>query len=78
MVRAASVCGVIYMLTLLFASNYPGPHAPLWQYFGASLEHFVPALCFAAFALGDTERTLSLRPYLLHWLKPVADRTTST
>ncbi len=64
MVRAASVCGVVYMLTLLFASNYPGPNAPLWQYFGASLEHFVPALCFATFALADTERALSLRPYL--------------
>jgi uncharacterized membrane protein YphA (DoxX/SURF4 family) len=69
MVRAASVCGVIYMLTLLFASNYPGPSAALWQYFGASLEHFVPALCFATFALADTEQTLSLRPYLLRLLK---------
>src|ERR1700746_3632755 len=27
-VRAASVCGVIYMLTLLFSANYPGPNAP--------------------------------------------------
>jgi uncharacterized membrane protein YphA (DoxX/SURF4 family) len=25
LVRPASVCGLIYMLTLLFASNYPGP-----------------------------------------------------
>ena len=49
-VRAASICGIVYMLTLLFSSNYPGPRAPLWEYFGASLEHLVFALCFAAFA----------------------------
>ena len=56
MVRASSVCGMIYMLTLLFSSNYPGAHAPLWQYFGASLDHLVLALCFAAFALGDANQ----------------------
>lgn len=50
-VRPASVCGMVYMLTLLFSSNYPGPNAPLWQYFGASLDHSILALCFAAFAL---------------------------
>ena len=27
-VRAASVCGLVYMASLLFSSNYPGPHAP--------------------------------------------------
>jgi thiosulfate dehydrogenase (quinone) large subunit len=53
--RPASVCGIIYMLTLLFSSNYPGANAPLWQYFGASLEHSVLALCFAAFALTNPE-----------------------
>jgi uncharacterized membrane protein YphA (DoxX/SURF4 family) len=51
LVRPASVCGVVYMLTLLFSSNYPGSNAPLWQYFGASLDHSVLALCFGAFAL---------------------------
>lgn len=64
MVRAASIGGLIYMLTLLFASNYPGPNAPLWQYFGASLEHLVPAMCFATFALGDSEAMLSLSRWL--------------
>src|SRR5277367_4456857 len=54
LVRPASACGVVYMLALLFSSNYPGAHAPFWQYFGASLDHFVPALCFAAFILGDS------------------------
>jgi thiosulfate dehydrogenase (quinone) large subunit len=48
-VRAASVFGLIYMLSLLFASNYPGAHAPFWQYFGASLDHSVLALCFMTF-----------------------------
>ena len=64
MVRASSVCGTVYMLTLLFSSNYPGAHAPLWQYFGASLDHLVLALCFAAFALGNADRALTLRTHL--------------
>lgn len=58
--RAASVCGLLYMLTLLFASNDPGPQRPLWQYFGASLDHSVLALCFAAFILGRPEQRLAL------------------
>lgn len=64
LVRTASICGCIYMLTLLFSSNYPGPHAALWQYFGASLNHLVLALCFAAFALGRPADLLSVRAYL--------------
>jgi thiosulfate dehydrogenase [quinone] large subunit len=49
------------MLGLLFSSNDPGPGRPLWQYFGASLDHSVLALCFAALALGDADRFLSAR-----------------
>ena len=64
LVRAASMCGMIYMLALLFSSNYPGPHAPFWQYFGAALDHLVLALCFATFALGEADKALSLRSYL--------------
>ena len=60
-VRLASAFGFVYMLALLFSSNYPGPHAPLWQYFGASLEHSVLALCFAAFIAGRSDARLSLR-----------------
>jgi uncharacterized membrane protein YphA (DoxX/SURF4 family) len=56
-VRAASVCGLIYMATLLFSSNYPGPHAPVWQYFGAALNHLVLALCFAVFAMVRVEKS---------------------
>jgi len=66
LVRAASVCGVIYMLTLLLSANYPGPHAAFWQYFGASLEHLVLALCFATFASIKREEVLSIRTYLRH------------
>jgi thiosulfate dehydrogenase [quinone] large subunit len=54
LVRLASWCGLVFMITLLFSSNYPGPAAALWQYFGASLDHLVLALCFAAFALGSS------------------------
>lgn len=62
LVRAASICGLAYMLVLLFSSNYPGPHAVFWQYFGAALDHLVLALCFAAFAIGNP-RNFSVRAY---------------
>ena len=62
LVRAASLCGLTYMLALLFSSNYPGPHAAFWQYFGAALNHLVLALCFAAFAVGNP-RNFSVRAY---------------
>jgi thiosulfate dehydrogenase [quinone] large subunit len=52
LVRTASVAGFIYMLALLFSSNYPGADVAFWQYFGASLDHSVLAMCFAAFAIG--------------------------
>ena len=61
LVRPASICGAVYMFTLLFSANYPGPHAVFWQYFGASLEHLVLALCFASFALTNPQETLSIR-----------------
>jgi thiosulfate dehydrogenase (quinone) large subunit len=63
-VRAASVCGFLYMLSLLVSSNYPGPHVPLWQYFGASLDHSVLALCFLTFFFSSSDKILSLRPLL--------------
>jgi len=58
-VRLASVCGIIYMLTLFFSANYPGANAPFWQYFGASLEHSVLALCFLTFALTNPDELWS-------------------
>ena len=61
LVRPASLCGLIFMLTMLFSSDYPGAAAPLWQYFGASLSHSVFALCFAAFLIGRADSVLSAR-----------------
>ncbi len=60
LVRAASAFGLLYMLSLLFSANYPGSNAPLWQYFGASLEHSVLALCFVCFLIGQSNARLSL------------------
>src|SRR5271168_859110 len=62
LVRPASAGGLLYMLTLLFSSDYPGANAPLWQYFGASLSHSVFALCFVAFLVGRADALWSLRP----------------
>jgi thiosulfate dehydrogenase (quinone) large subunit len=60
LVRPASICGLIFLLTLLFSSDYPGSAAPLWQYFGASLSHSVFALCFVAFLFARSEAVWSL------------------
>jgi uncharacterized membrane protein YphA (DoxX/SURF4 family) len=60
-VRPASAFGLLFMLILLFSSNYPGAQAPLWQYFGASLDHSVLALCFIAFLTGRSDAVWSLR-----------------
>jgi uncharacterized membrane protein YphA (DoxX/SURF4 family) len=62
--RVASACGLVYMLALLFSSNYPGLHAPTWQYFGASLDHLVLAMCFAVFLIDDPDQALSVRAHL--------------
>lgn len=64
LVRPASVAGLVYMLLLLFASNYPGPDAAFWQYFGAALGHFPLALCFAALAYAPTAELLSVSSYV--------------
>jgi thiosulfate dehydrogenase (quinone) large subunit len=79
-VRSASVCGIIYMLSLLFSSNYPGPHTALWQYFGAALNHLVLALCFGAFAVGNADRVFALRPRferLRRPAQPLAEHSTT-
>ena len=59
LVRPASLCGLVFMITLLFSSDYPGRSAAFWQYFGASLSHSVFALCFLVFLLGLSTRTWS-------------------
>ena len=63
LVRAASCFGLIFMLSLLFSSNYPGAAAPFWQYFGASLDHSVLALCFLVFLIGRADTKWSIG----HW-----------
>lgn len=62
--RAASVCGFVYMLALMFASNYPGADVAAWQYLGAALDHLVLVFCFASLAIGDPDRRISLRAYI--------------
>lgn len=61
LVRPASICGLIYMLTLVFSSDYPGSAAPLWQYFGASLSHSVFALCFVIFLIGSADQVFTIQ-----------------
>ena len=61
LVRAASAGGLIFMLTLLFSSDYPGASAPFWQYFGASLGHSIFALCFISFLLAGPNIPCSIR-----------------
>ena len=61
MVRSASFCGLIFMLTMFFSSDYPGAGAAFWQYFGASLSHSVFALCFAAFLIGRADSVWSVK-----------------
>jgi thiosulfate dehydrogenase (quinone) large subunit len=61
LVRSASLCGLIFMLTMLFSSDYPGAGAAFWQYFGASLSHSVFALCFVAFLIGRADSVWSVK-----------------
>ena len=75
LVRAASWCGFVFMLALLFSSDYPGPGVAPWRYFGASLDHLVLALCFAAFALGSRNQIASVRKF---WPRARSDRASPT
>lgn len=61
LVRPASASGLVFMLTLLFSSDYPGTGAPFWQYFGASLSHSVFIVCFAAFLMGRADAVWSVK-----------------
>ena len=49
-VRPASVWGGIFMASLALSTWYaPGHDAPVWQYFGASLDHIPLLFLFAIF-----------------------------
>ena len=76
--RVASVAGMLYMLALLFSSNYPGPGVAPWQYFGAALNHLVLAMCFAAFAIGapasfSLGKYAAVRRLRLRWNRQPSD-----
>ena len=71
LVREASISGMIFMTLLLFSSNYPGAHAPPWQYFGAALDHLVLALCFGTFAVANADQAFSVRSYLKRFHHPL-------
>ena len=66
LVRSASAFGMLLMGLLLLSSNFPGKAAPLWQYFGASLDHSVLLLCFLSFTIGRSDEYLSLRKLLAY------------
>jgi len=46
---------IVLTLTLLVSSDFPGAGAPMWQYFGASLDHSVLGICFVAFLIGKAD-----------------------
>jgi hypothetical protein len=60
LVRSASASELAYMLALRLSSSYPGVHVPLWQNFGAALNHLVLAMCFGAFLVGAPAEALSM------------------
>ena len=60
LVRVASAFGFLFMLTLLFSSDYPGAGARFWEYFGGSLSHSVLAVCFLVFFLGRADNAWSI------------------
>lgn len=62
LIRWTSLGGLMMMLLYLFSANYPGANAPLWEYFGASLEHNVLALCFLTFLIGKPDTVWAIRP----------------
>lgn len=74
LVRSASFCGLILVLTMLFSSDYPGAGAPLWQYFGASLSHSVFALCFVAFLFGRADSAWSVAALRKNHPKTMGDK----
>ena len=61
LVRWASFGGLLMMCLFLFSADYPGPHAPLWTYFGASLDHSVFIICFIALIIAPSDDRWALR-----------------
>lgn len=60
-VRAASVLGALHMLSLTLATWWsPGHDAPLWQYFGAELDHLPLLFLFVIFYAANSGQTWGL------------------
>ena len=76
MVAEASFFGLIYMITVLLSSTYPGPHAFFWQYFASAMNPLGPALCFVAFGMGDSTRVWSVRGFFHRKTRRMAQQTT--
>ena len=74
LVRVASAFGLLYMLALLFSSDYPGGDAAFWQYFGGSLSHLPLAMCFATFVAGRADLEFSLRSFFPRTKQSEEDR----
>jgi thiosulfate dehydrogenase (quinone) large subunit len=70
LVRPASVGGLALMLAMIFSADYPGAHAAFWQYFGASLDHSIFALCFVAFLIGRADEVWSVGAWRASAKKP--------
>ncbi len=53
-VRPMSVVGALFMVNMVLCTWWaPGPSAPVWQYFGAELEHIPLLLLFLIFFASD-------------------------
>jgi thiosulfate dehydrogenase [quinone] large subunit len=60
-VRAASVGGALFMLSLTLTTWYaPGHNAPYWQYIGANLDHIPLLILFLVFFSTNAGTTLGL------------------
>lgn len=75
MVRGASFFGLVYMGILFVSTNYPGPHAQIWDYFNSGIQQVVMALCFVAFSIGDSTRVWSLTGHGRRRLRQLAQQT---
>ena len=60
-VRAASVLGVLHMLSLILATWWEVGHSvPVWRYFGAELDHLPMLFLFVIFYASDAGRVWGL------------------
>ena len=58
--RVASLFGLLLITAMWLSGGYPGPHAAFWQYWGASLNWSILAVCFVVLSLGRPEELWAL------------------